>query len=262
MASEARRAAARQNGMKSQGPKTAEGKSISRCNAITHGLTARVTMLPNEDPAAYEAQRAGWIERARPRDVVELSQVERLAYVSLQLERVARRSRPSFVFNSSRPRRQNELVNRARRLICRFGCFAQRGNSGGVVRTNQSLKRRPRAQREQERKQCTPPSWAVSSKSLVTAADFSFKSGKAWEPFWIRANRGRPPIASRPFACWECIRRASSMCRSSLRSCERARHSPVKEANLRARRGSSLLPRMRSEDFGSFWRSCQTHWAT
>ena len=90
MGSEAKIAAARRNGLKSRGPKTAEGKEISRRNALKHGLTATIVMLPGEDPAAYEANRASWIESARPRNAVELGQVERLAYVSFQLARVAR----------------------------------------------------------------------------------------------------------------------------------------------------------------------------
>ncbi len=136
MVSEARREAARQNGLKSRGPKTAQGKSISRCNAMTHGLTARVTMLPNEDPAAYEAQRAGWIKKARPRDVVELSQVERLAYVSLQLQRVARAQSAQLCFQfvaaaeAKRAREQGEAIDLSLRLFRPTWEFRWGGSEG------------------------------------------------------------------------------------------------------------------------------------
>ena len=40
----------RQNGRKSRGPKTDEGKRRSRTNAVKHGMRAEVLPLPNEDP--------------------------------------------------------------------------------------------------------------------------------------------------------------------------------------------------------------------
>ena len=41
--------ASRHNGRKSRGPKTAEGKSRSRFNALNHGMRAKTIVLPGED---------------------------------------------------------------------------------------------------------------------------------------------------------------------------------------------------------------------
>src|SRR5258707_581744 len=48
-------AANRLNAMKSTGPASPKGKVRSSLNALRHGLTARVVVLPSEDMAAYEA---------------------------------------------------------------------------------------------------------------------------------------------------------------------------------------------------------------
>ena len=56
----------RQNGRKSKGPKTVEGKHRSRANALKHGMRADVLALPNEDPAALAARTQAWNEYYQP----------------------------------------------------------------------------------------------------------------------------------------------------------------------------------------------------
>jgi hypothetical protein len=55
MPSPAQYAANRLNSEKSTGPATPTGKVRSSLNALRHGLTARVVILPSEDMAAYNA---------------------------------------------------------------------------------------------------------------------------------------------------------------------------------------------------------------
>ncbi len=88
--SAAKLASNRKNSLKSCGPRTDAGKQASRFNALKHGLTATLAMLPDEDPAAYEARRDGWLATLRPRNDVEVDRVERAVYLSWQLERVER----------------------------------------------------------------------------------------------------------------------------------------------------------------------------
>ena len=55
MATPAQITANRANAQRSTGPRSAEGKSVSRFNALKHGVDAASIILPGEDPAAYQA---------------------------------------------------------------------------------------------------------------------------------------------------------------------------------------------------------------
>ena len=86
--SEAQRAASRANGRRSSGPKSTEGKSRSRRNALRHGLRATsLELLPPKAglPAAtmVEAVR----EKLTPRDVIEAECVEGIAMAFWRLRR-------------------------------------------------------------------------------------------------------------------------------------------------------------------------------
>ena len=64
--SEARIAANRANALKSTGPKSAEGKERSRCNAVKHGMTGEGVALSSEDSEAIERRLAGFLAQHRP----------------------------------------------------------------------------------------------------------------------------------------------------------------------------------------------------
>ena len=55
MATPAQLAANRANAQSSTGPRSVEGKSVSRFNALKHGIDAASIVLPGEDPADYQA---------------------------------------------------------------------------------------------------------------------------------------------------------------------------------------------------------------
>ena len=55
MATPAQINANRANAQKSTGPRSAEGKSASRFNALKHGIDAASIVIPGEDPADYDA---------------------------------------------------------------------------------------------------------------------------------------------------------------------------------------------------------------
>lgn len=84
--------ASRQNGARSRGPSTAEGKARSSQNATKHGLTARAAIvLPLVERAEdWSAHLAGFVSAMQSVGAVEQELVERMAAITWRLRRVER----------------------------------------------------------------------------------------------------------------------------------------------------------------------------
>jgi hypothetical protein len=90
MISQARIESNRRNAKKSTGPRSEIGKKRSSMNALKHGMTARIALLPDEDHARYDRRTSEWIGEFRPQSDGELFQAERAVYCSWQLQRAQR----------------------------------------------------------------------------------------------------------------------------------------------------------------------------
>lgn len=90
MSTPAQLTANRANAQLSTGPVTPEGIAASKLNALKHGLTSAQAVLPSEDPAAYEALRAGYIETYAPANEEEAMLVEQLTVSWWKLLRAQR----------------------------------------------------------------------------------------------------------------------------------------------------------------------------
>jgi hypothetical protein len=86
-------AANRQNAMKSTGPRTAAGKAAAGANAIAHGLRSAAPVIPGEDPADWEAYRAGVVAALAPAGTLEAELADRVASLSWRLRRAGRPGR-------------------------------------------------------------------------------------------------------------------------------------------------------------------------
>ena len=80
----------RRNSRRSTGPRSPEGKTQSRMNAIKHGCRAKLLVLPGEDPQVYQDRLDAWTGKFDPRDPVEAYLVKRTVNVSWQLDRANR----------------------------------------------------------------------------------------------------------------------------------------------------------------------------
>jgi hypothetical protein len=90
MATQKQIEANRRNAQKSTGPKTVEGKAKSRFNALQHGMTAKVAVLPHEDNFSYEELRRTTIESYQPANGAELMLVDLIAINYWRLLRARR----------------------------------------------------------------------------------------------------------------------------------------------------------------------------
>ena len=61
----------RSNGRKSKGPTSLNGKCQSRLNALKHGLTAKIEVLPHEDAGKYHARLEAWTADLKPANPAE-----------------------------------------------------------------------------------------------------------------------------------------------------------------------------------------------
>lgn len=88
-AAEARALRSRQNGAKSKGPITPEGKAISSRNALKHGFnSSKHTLLPTDDPEEFEALRASFHEQLEPRNAIENYLVEKVVANAWRVRRI------------------------------------------------------------------------------------------------------------------------------------------------------------------------------
>jgi hypothetical protein len=90
MRSEKQRQASRENGAKSKGPVTAEGKGKSSMNRLRHGLRSNQVVLPGENAEEFNAELKGWRDDWRPRGHTAAVLVERAAVASWRLRRCVR----------------------------------------------------------------------------------------------------------------------------------------------------------------------------
>ncbi len=79
----------RANAQHSTGPKSAEGKQKSSLNALRHGLTGQIVVMPGEDLEAYQQHVKSFTGDLHPVGAIEANLVQALADCSWRLNRVA-----------------------------------------------------------------------------------------------------------------------------------------------------------------------------
>ena len=80
----------RNNARKSTGPRTEEGKARVSKNALKHGILARDTVLPGEDPADFDRQLAALEADIQPANSLEFELVRQIADAQWRMRRLTR----------------------------------------------------------------------------------------------------------------------------------------------------------------------------
>src|SRR5690242_16938308 len=79
----------RANAQHSTGPRTEEGKRRSSLNALRHGLTGHVIVLPGEDLAAYQRQCQQAFDQFQPANWNEKQLAQTMVDLTWQLHRIS-----------------------------------------------------------------------------------------------------------------------------------------------------------------------------
>jgi hypothetical protein len=101
---EAQIAASRANALKSCGPKTPEGKAISRRNALKHGMAGEGVVIPAGDSAEVERRAGAMLLEMAPRTVMGAYMVGRLAELTVRVERCSRNERAAIEYRATHAR--------------------------------------------------------------------------------------------------------------------------------------------------------------
>jgi hypothetical protein len=80
----------RRNSLRSTGPRTPEGKSVSRFNALKSGINAKAQVIPGEDPADLQAMADGYTREWAPQTHLERFLVDSLVRADWLLRRLSR----------------------------------------------------------------------------------------------------------------------------------------------------------------------------
>src|SRR6266404_1747306 len=78
----------RANAQHSTGPRTAEGKRRSSMNAMRHGLTSQVIVMPDEDMQAYQCRCHEFFDEYAPQTATEKQLVQEIADTAWRLNRI------------------------------------------------------------------------------------------------------------------------------------------------------------------------------
>ncbi|MEO8662003.1 MAG: hypothetical protein ABI693_26285 [Bryobacteraceae bacterium] len=106
-------ATSRANGSKSKGPKTQEGKDISKMNAFKHGYYGEFILLPGESHAGHAHLHEAYLHRFQPQDHSEFACVEQLVKLQWEMRRAWTDQRNSVIIriDDQRPRFDREFFN-------------------------------------------------------------------------------------------------------------------------------------------------------
>jgi len=93
------RQANKKNALKLTGPRTEEGKEVSKYNALKHGLTATSVLLPDEQQSVLEEFTASLYNDLHPMGPLETLLVERIVFAAWRLLRLGRIEAGIYTWN-------------------------------------------------------------------------------------------------------------------------------------------------------------------
>lgn len=121
--------ASRQNGAKSRGPVTSEGKLISSANALKHGLLAEAIVIDGEAAEQLAALSAAFHQEFRPRTQTETHHVETMIMCRWRLHRVWELESANLNLEIEKLRAALDLQNTRTRAVLAFRNLSDQSHS-------------------------------------------------------------------------------------------------------------------------------------
>ncbi len=180
----ARRAAVnRANSTHSTGPRTESGKQRSSFNALSHGLTARIAVLPTEDPDTYQRHIQEYLDEYKPATPTETQLVHEIANTAWRLNRIPFLEAELLSRATNPPTEQAAIdfdIVDAHRALATLGLHGSR-----LSRQFQKALEQLRDIQEERRR--------LERRELTEAAELLMRhqrKGLAWEPDWVPSDDG------------------------------------------------------------------------
>src|SRR5215469_6709555 len=191
----------RRNSLKSTGPHTPFGKSVSRMNALKSGIDAKSLVIRGEDPAALEQLTDQYYQRFQPEGPDECALIDSAVYNSWVLRRL--RKTEAEIWESSMahtcdwekefnrpasPNRQADAYDMDRagksldRVHCRMAALerALRTSLETLIRLRNSLSSLPESAVEPETNPIpTPPPSPANSETKPIAVSSPIRHGES-----------------------------------------------------------------------------------
>jgi len=168
MATDAQNTANQANAQHSTGPRTEEGKAASSRNALKHGLTAKTTLMPDEDAEVFACFVAGMLASHDPFNAAETALVEEMTDVQWRLRRASRFEVRILSAESPDMKALNNMSLHAARLKRQYSA---------TFKEFQQLHRTNRKHREEQMKQAEliqKADWALNRPSTLANNGFDF----------------------------------------------------------------------------------------
>jgi hypothetical protein len=104
----------RRNAQNSTGPRTDQGKAVSRFNALKTGIDARSHVIPGEDPNVLETLALDYYERFQPTAPEQRFLIDAMVSAEWQLRRLRKTEAQIWEYGMHAWRPQEKLVDSAR----------------------------------------------------------------------------------------------------------------------------------------------------
>src|SRR5579884_3302294 len=181
----------RENAKRSTGPKSSQGKQRSRMNALRHGVTRQVLLMPEEDLKAYLAFEQSFIDHLKPEGPIERQEVKFMADAAWKINAsttwqqtlLTQRAFPEMERSHQRPEVAAavaiaNVVSRMTRELCNLSLYESRLHrqyQRSMDRLTE-LQQARKAQEKQARPAVSPAHNSNKNESSSSRSGFDFST--------------------------------------------------------------------------------------